>query len=112
MIFDERTKIWYKDYGHALYHNGKHLDIDIDLFLKHWVTQPLTTVIRKSFLDGYYSFSTKFKYQRDVHLFYYLLSQGKGISLIDVMGVYRSHDGGVSIGTSKKEGKSKYGEIL
>lgn len=37
----------------------------------------------------------KYKHYRDDIFHYYLLKQGKGVLLKDVMGVYRIHDGGV-----------------
>ncbi len=99
-IFDQRTKEWHKEYCDYLYQDHRNLEIDINLFLKYWVTQPLTAVIRKSSWDGYQLFSSKFKYSRDVHLFYYLLTRGNGISLNINAGVYRWHNGGIAIGSS------------
>lgn len=102
-IFDERTKEWHKEYCYDLYHNNINIDINMELFLKYWVTQPLTAVIRMSSWNGYSFFSSQFKYTRDVHLFYYLLTKGKGISLNQNMGVYRWHDGGIAIGSDSKK---------
>lgn len=102
-IYDERSKDWRYDYAFKHYKEGENLEIDLELFLKIWVTQPLTVMIRKSSLDEYESFSSQFKYFRDVHQFYYLLSKGKGLSLNDNMGIYRWHNGGIAKGESKKE---------
>lgn len=102
-IYDARSDKWHNEYGYALYNGNQNLDIDMKLFMKYWVTQPLTAVYRKSSWDGYNLFSSEFKYTRDVHLFYYLLTKGKGISLNENMGVYRWHDGGVAIGSDNNK---------
>lgn len=102
-IYDEKSQQWYYDYGYKLFKEGHNLDINIDLFLKIWVTQPLTAVIRKSLWDEYNNFSKKFNYSRDVHLFYFLLTKGKGIALNKNMGVYRWHDGGIARGSNRND---------
>lgn len=46
-------------------------------FLKDWITLTLTQIIRRDAID--LNFRLQFKYSRDVHLIYDVLSKGKGI---------------------------------
>ena len=69
-------------------------EYSLDTYFKGWWTHPLTCVYRK----GNYSKELKDKnYQsiRDDIFFYNVLSHGKGVLLLKVMGVYRIHGGGV-----------------
>lgn len=59
-----------------------------------WWTQPLTCVFRK----GAYGEEMKkkgYKSSRDVMFFYNVLTHGKGMLFVSVMGVYRIHSGGI-----------------
>ncbi len=85
-----------KEYAYAFYRNGYDLKITESLFFKVWVTQPLTALIRRDCLKRVYERKLNYKYFRDVHLFYFLLKEGKGISLNQFMGVYRLHKGGIA----------------
>lgn len=58
-----------------------------------WGTQPLTMVYRSSMMDQ--NLSTKYRYKRDVHMYYHLLKNGRGYFMSREMGVYRHHSGGV-----------------
>lgn len=62
-------------------------------FLQEWVTKTLTCVYRRDAYD--ITIANKYKYYRDVHLVYYLLSKGKGVCHSFVGGVYRKNAGGV-----------------
>lgn len=64
-----------------------------------WFTQPLTTLYRN---DSYiYDIpADKYTYYRDNVFYYYILKQGKGALLKDVMGGYRKHNGGIFTGVS------------
>lgn len=58
-----------------------------------WYFQPLTVMYRWAALDlERYS---RYKYAKDITLFYVLLLHGKGYCLGDTMAVYRLHSGGV-----------------
>lgn len=60
---------------------------------EEWITKTLTTLYRndKNLIQNL----AKYKYRRDVHLFYHLLKEGKGFYFTRVTGVYRIHKGGV-----------------
>lgn len=62
-------------------------------FLQEWITKTLTCVYRRDAYDT--TIANKYKYYRDVHLVYYLLSKGKGVCHSFVGGVYRKNSGGV-----------------
>ncbi len=70
------------------------VDIDVDLFFKHWITQPLTMVCRSSMHD--ISLTYTYKYYRDMHEIYHLLKFGKGYLFGFVGGVRNIHDGGIA----------------
>ena len=89
-------------YGEQFY-NGNNIEIDYSMFYRAWLTQPLTTVFRNDNMKELISFSDKFTYFRDVHLFYFLLQKGKGYSFNSFMGVYRRHPGGEESGKDRKE---------
>lgn len=58
-------------------------------FHKGWITKTLTCVYRRNAFDT--SVSEKYKYYRDVHLVYYLLSKGKGVCHSFIGGVFRKN---------------------
>ncbi len=58
-------------------------------FHKEWVTKTLTCVYRNEAFD--HSVMRKYKYGRDVHLIYFLLSKGKGVCHSFIGGVYRKN---------------------
>ena len=98
--FFQETKSWDEDYASSLYKNNEAIEITRSVFFAVWVTQPLTVLYRaKSYLK-FRNKIPKYKYFRDVHLFYHLLKVGKGMSLNDIMGVYRINSGGVASGQS------------
>ena len=99
-IYDQEENKWENEYAAECYKDNQHLYITRKIFFEHWVTQPLTAVIRKEKFNEARFSMYRYKYSRDVHLFYHLLKRGKGIVLNDIMGVYRIHKGGIA---SKKE---------
>lgn len=66
---------------------------------KYWVTQPLTSVFRRSSLN--LSIFSQYKKFKDYHLFYHLLQSGSGYYMSDLMGVYRQHQLGIFTSSSK-----------
>lgn len=69
---------------------------------KFWYTQPLTALFR----NGDYLAQIpvwEYPYFRDIVLYYYVLRQGKGALMPDVMGVYRIQPCGVYSKSSEKE---------
>lgn len=72
-----------------------------DNFLR-WYTQPLTVMYRNG---AYLSRipAEKYRYYRDNIFYYYVLLQGMGALLPDVMGVYRKQPGGIYSGISELE---------
>lgn len=113
-ILNESDGEFRDEYAHNFY-NDADLIIDIDLFTKIWITQPLTSLIRKTVLLDILPEIANYKYSRDVHLFYLLLKRGNGISLNQFMGIYRWHDEGIAskIAPSKqvKNGYNIYKEL-
>lgn len=100
-IYEQNYNLYRKEYGYDFYKEGEDLEITEELFLKTWVTQMLTTMIRTDvFLKTMKLVCDTYNTSRDVYLFYELLQQGKGISLNRNMGVYRWNDGGIAIGQS------------
>jgi len=64
-----------------------------ELNLKFWLTKSLTLVFRN--YGGITDFLSNFKYARDIHLNYFLLSKGKGGYIDEIFGLYNIHEGGV-----------------
>ena len=95
-IYEQNTGLYLKEYAFDYYKEGEDLEITLDLYSRTWVTQTLTTVMRTDVYMKVYSILAQYRYSRDVHLYYHLLKEGKGISLNRNMGVYRWHDGGVA----------------
>jgi glycosyltransferase involved in cell wall biosynthesis len=60
---------------------------------KNWITQPLTSMFRREKIENIEI--NRYKYFRDVHLFYHLLKEGDGFYLTSILGVYRLHEGGM-----------------
>jgi glycosyltransferase involved in cell wall biosynthesis len=102
-IFVQNKNIFANEYAFRYYKINQDLEIDLDLFSRVWITQPLTAVIRKEVYDIISNDFEKHIGSRDVHMFYYLLKKGNGISLNQFMGVYRHHDLGVASSVSTEE---------
>lgn len=60
-----------------------------------WLTKNLTAVYRKDALQDLMRDSPKYRYLRDVHIFYYLLQKGCGIYMTKVLGEYYICDSGI-----------------
>jgi len=62
-----------------------------------WGAQPLTMVINMNSHIKATNEIEKYNYKfiRDVHIYYYLLKQGKGFFINEIMGVYRHHNTGI-----------------
>lgn len=67
---------------------------------ERWLTKTLTAVFYND--KNIFNQLGKYKYCRDIDLFYHLLKTGKGFYFTEVLGVYRIHEGGVN---SMKQGK-------
>lgn len=94
--YNQVDNIFTKEYAFDYYLEGIDLEITKSIFFKIWVTQPLTALFRsESYLKSIVALK-KYKYSRDVHLFYHLLKQGKGCSLNQFVGIYRIHSKGVA----------------
>lgn len=78
-------------------------DITLERFFKQWCTKTLTVMLRKEFVD--IEVLKKYKYVRDVHLFYHLLKEGKGYYMKQVFGKYHVHQGGIF---SERNEEDKY----
>lgn len=81
------------DCGKVLRPNEDGVEIDIATYLSGWYTQPLTMVFRKSCFD--FQWNNKYKFYRDEHEQYHLLTVGRGYLFGYIGGVYVIHGGGV-----------------
>ncbi len=72
-----------------------------DAFKNGWITKTLTSVFRGDLYDG--EFLSRFKYRRDVHLVYMLLSSGNGVCFSSFSGVYRLNQYSTFGGRPKNE---------
>ncbi len=68
-------------------------DITLERFFKQWLTKTLTLTFRKDMYNP--DVFKKYKYVRDVHLYYHLLKDGKGYYMKEIFGVYHIHQGGI-----------------
>lgn len=97
-----RCKHWYSaqdryadDACGALFANGQEgVDITMDSFFDHWITQPLSMLFRMA--DFSFEWQKKYKHYRDTYEIYHLLKEGKGWLFAFVGGVYNLHSNGVS----------------
>ena len=80
------------------YKNTSSFEINTDVLFNIWPVSTLSMVIRTEAVKKVANVSTLFNYFCDVHLFYYLLKEGKGMALNEIMAVRRVHQGGVSGG--------------
>ncbi|WP_415955387.1 glycosyltransferase family 2 protein [Phocaeicola coprophilus] len=74
-----------------------------DLIHGKWLFHPLTIMYRHSAFD--LNKFNRYKYNHDVVLFYFLLKNGNGYLLPDVMATYRVHRGGI---WSRLKDQNKY----
>lgn len=90
--FDEHS--FYYSHFQKVDESVPYLDYSLDNYFVFWWTHPLSCVYR----NGDYIKQIprgKYKYFRDNIFFYYVLKQGKGALLRDIMGVYRIQEGGI-----------------
>ena len=94
-ILYEETQKWEPDYGHSLFTNNiEGIEFDTEFnFMKCWLSKTMTVVFRRSCLN--LSHLYQYTYCRDVHLFYHILSMGKGFCMNYDAAVYRINDTGV-----------------
>ena len=104
-IYNESNKKYYKEYAYSYYGSTDYLEIDEQLFCNVWITQTLTAVVDAVSYYKVQEYVNEYSSFRDVHQFFHLLKVGKGVSLNDIMGVYRWNQGGVH---SQKNGKERY----
>lgn len=102
-IYNQESGLYQSEYAIKYYGETEDLVITTELFLKTWVTQMLTTIMRT---DVYAATAQeairKYESTRDIFIFYELLCHGNGISLNANMGIYRWQPGGISIGQDWK----------
>ena len=72
-----------------------------DAFTGSWITKTLTCLYPRRYYDSV--FMRKFKYSRDVHLVYSLLSKGNGVCFGMVSSVYRLNENSTFGGKSRIE---------
>ena len=69
----------------------------IEDWITKWFTMPLTTIYRKNeYFTEIEGFRDKYKYFRDVHMYYHLFQIGKGIYLSENLAVHIHHLGGIA----------------
>lgn len=91
----------FSGYGPICIIKDKSYDFDYYIKREAWITHPLSVMYRKSALN-----SSKYRdciLKKDLTLFYFLLKQGKGYLMKDIMAVYRKHSGGVWSGSSRQK---------
>ncbi|GHU81665.1 glycosyl transferase [Bacteroidia bacterium] len=99
--YDDATQIWTEDPKHVLFKDEHTAGITFGNdtnFSTTWFTQTMTIVFRRDAID--LSILNRYKYTRDVHLYYHLLKAGKGYCLNFEGAVYRFHEGGIYSKTS------------
>lgn len=115
-ILEQNSGRFLREYGYDYYQDGSDLIIDEKLFLKVWVTQTLTVMMKIDTWKVVFYESEQYQYDRDVHTYYLLLRRGKGVALNRCMGVYRWHNGGIAIGQTYfqryETGFNLYNELL
>ena len=82
-----------------IYHTKKQSGIgftyNLEDWMNKWYTKTLTVMYRANVLGEYREKYSKYKYARDVHLYYHILKEGKGYYFSECFGVYNIHAGGV-----------------
>ena len=101
-LFNENTGRFRMDGCGKFFRQGQDgIDITIEMFLKDWMTQPLSMIFRtESFRPEW---QKRYKHYRDQHEIYHLLKMGKGYLFAFVGGVYRMHGGGIASQISQAE---------
>ena len=94
-IYDEQTGQWQEDKSAFIIpaEEKEGCDITIEQSLSVWVTQYLTAVIRREQYD--FAWVDKYKWYRDSHMFYHLMTKGKAYLFAFIGGVYRKTGKGV-----------------
>ena len=91
----------FEGYGPISTLEDKSYDFDYYIKREAWITHPLSIMYRNSVLDS--SKYRECKFRKDLTLFYFLLKEGKGFLMKDVMAVYRKHSSGVWSGSSRQK---------
>ncbi len=108
-IYDEANRQYRSDAcGEYLKNTDGYKELNIDMFLHNWVTQPLTMLYRRGLNIGD---DKGYTFYRDQHVIFHLLHAGKGVLLNFKAGVYREHRGGIHSKTSV-ESQCKIGIII
>lgn len=95
-IYNELTKEKYLASNKYFDNSPSDTEFIFDLaypFSCDWVTKTLTCLFKREVYEN--CVIGNFKYRRDVHLVYYILSAGKGVCHSFVGGVYRKNLGGI-----------------
>lgn len=95
------------------YESEKGFSFSLEDFNKGWLTKTLTVLFRNH--KQALAEVKKYRYSRDVHIYYHLLKEGKGFYFKEVFGHYNVHEGG---GHSMKNRRTRlqaaylyYGEL-
>lgn len=104
-LYSHASVIYYQATGKtvlrpALAADDEGVGFDFSAFLKwNWFFDFASVMFRKDALS--FDFLFRFRYKRDLHLFYNLLQNGKGFYLERKMCTYRKNSGGIYEGTEK-----------
>lgn len=99
-VYHEEKKTFIIDSYYDNYSEQKNCTYTLDEYFNLWYTQPLTCIFRNgSYLNKIPH--KKYKYFRDNIFFYYVLKEGKGILMSEIMAAYRKHSNGIFSGNSK-----------
>jgi FkbM family methyltransferase len=90
----------------CMVNSGNSIGFEYDFYTAHGGTHYLiknfTRIYRTSTIPEYET-SAKYKYFRDVHLAYYVLTKGKGYFFSRIFGIYNKYQGGIFGGLSPHE---------
>lgn len=98
----ELSKTCYKE------NDSESFVFNIEQWSKRWLTKTLTVLYRSDCLSEYYEKLKCYKFERDIHLFYHLLKNNKGVYISEIFGVYTIHEGS-ACSTVTKEANALYG---
>lgn len=94
-IHYEKTDLWMPDNAGQLFEKetSEGCEITIEQSLENWITQYLTAVFRRDCYDS--TWPDKYKWYRDSHLFYHLMTKGRAFLFSFDGGVYRQTGNGM-----------------
>jgi glycosyltransferase involved in cell wall biosynthesis len=92
--YDLENNAWKEDNCGSYFHDGypEGVELTMEMFFRHWITQPLTMVYRHKALD--LNVMWQYSHYRDIHQIYHLLRVGRGYLFAFEGGVRNMHPQG------------------